>query len=225
MALSSPRNKKLSNVLSKFDAKYKSLSTYEQYQEKSRPAYIEADRLKLQDDFGKEITLIINEAKKDLEYHSKDIFNTQTGDLKKMSYSNQSARNVASQEYNNALTLAHQKPSNLRNILQTAISQGRTEFVYSVIDILSTDKKLDERIKHQLESATKLADNAFGVSEKRKNQTTAQTYINEGNNYLELLSNDVNGFAKRAGAFVSAQENYDDHKQYRAIPERVEVNG
>jgi len=220
MALNSPRNESLKTALKTFNEKMNTASEYKQYSSDVRPAYIRQDKQKLADEYKPVLETIKKEAEKNQEYFTKQIFALRTGDLKKSSYSNAAQRQVASQEYLAALTLANNKPANLRHIIQQAAALGRNEFCYATLEILKSDSTLSSKIRTQVEYSYELCDRAFGVTDIRKQQSEQDTYVKEAANYLELLEENVETFSKRASAFVKADAIYSEHEEHRAAPVR-----
>jgi len=74
-------------------------------------------------------------------------------------------RNGGFVEYNNALLFVSNLPSNFERHLRAAFSDDRKDFVFSVIELASTDKNTDPKVKMKMEELLKEFKLNVGINE------------------------------------------------------------
>ena len=212
MAISSPRNEKLKDLLKDFHTEVTNIPEYKQYVPEARPDYKRKDREIISENFQKKLDKILTKSQSELEYSKAGINNIKSGDLIKESFSSSALRLTASNEFQSAVLVAQMKPTNIEKIISDAVKQNRTEFVYSLATLLDA-QELNGTMKVKLSHAMAGADLSFGVTDLKRQQETAQTYINEANTYSSLLQTDLAAFELRAKTETTIERQIADGKK------------
>jgi len=214
--LPSAGNEKLTNILRNFTNEMKTVPKYDEYFPESRPRFILEEKIRRSEGAKSQLSTLYKDYEKEKSQKLIALQQLKNGHLVKENYSASALRQTAVTEYNSALLLANAKPDNIDKIISEAADQKRNEFVFSLANILLS-QKLENAYRYKVETALNKAKEKFGFSKLEKEYNEISGYAEEVLAYDHLLRSDVLEFEKQASLVVKTEDTMKANEPFHAI--------
>ncbi len=195
--LGTPRNPKLEQLISDYGKEILGISDFSDFKSEVQADLIQKDKAKFTEKYVQRMQNIIDENDSVVENTTEKVDKIRAGDLQKLL-----------SEYNSALLTIAIPEIDIREVIDEAVKQNRTEFVYSLRTLLYA-QPVNEQRKLFFDNIFETVDETFGITELLQKIETAELFSNEATGYKELLQDSQSDFEAKVLTVIAAKAQYE----------------
>lgn len=179
---------RVDNILKKAYDSFLGIPTYEDFKPDVSKQKQENDRQSILKTTKKQLTDLQTNIGKEINSINAEINGKMFPALQKEINSIYQEKTFGAIEYQNALMIVKERPSNIAKILSQAIDLQRYDFVFSVIDLFLSDTTIEQSYRLKIETIRDGLNSQLGFVELRERKAVLENENAEVNRYLQVIN-------------------------------------